>query len=142
MADDRSASTPVRAMLALLACAGILLGLAWVRSAHAQTELLAIYRTSDPVALSQAIPRVDALTSRRFAFYPDTSGRLTKAIVLFGLHHPTEANQILKEVTAEQPENAQAWALMELLDRLSGNAGWVEARRQLLKVDPLFFEVP
>lgn len=142
MVSAQDASTPLRAALAVLACAGILLGLAWVRSAHAQTELLAIYRTSDPVALSQAIPRVDALTSRRFAFYPDTSGRLTKAIVLFGLHHPTEANQILKEVTAEQPENAQAWALMDLLDRLSGNTGWVEARKQLLKVDPLFFEVP
>ena len=142
MVSAQDASTPLRAALAVLACAGILLGLAWVRSAHAQTELLAIYRTSDPVALSHAIPRVDALTSRRFAFYPDTSGRLTKAIVLFGLHHPTEANQILKEVTAEQPENAQAWALMDLLDRLSGNTGWVEARKQLLKVDPLFFEVP
>ena len=142
MVSAQDASTPLRAALAVLACAGILLGLAWVRSAHAQTELLAIYRTSDPVALSQAIPRVDALTSRRFAFYPDTSGRLTKAIVLFGLHHPTVANQILKDVTAEQPQNAQAWALMDLLDRLSGNTGWVEARKQLLKVDPLFFEVP
>ena len=142
MVSAQNASTPVRALLVVLACAGILLGLAWVRSARAQTELLTIYRTSDPVALSQAIPRVDALTSRRFAFYPNTSGRLTKAIVLFGLHHPVEANQILTRVTAEQPENAQAWALIELLDRLSANPGWVEARKQLLKVDPLFFEVP
>ncbi|MSX03290.1 MAG: hypothetical protein F2813_09065 [Actinobacteria bacterium] len=140
---DRADGKPlIRVALVLLSIAAIALGAVWFKSARDQQQISRLYQTNDVVVLANSSAEVSRLANPSLPVYPNSAGRLMEAVVAYRLGNPPKSRAILESVVAREPENAQAWTLLEIVDRFTDLAGAKRARERLLELDPLFGEAP
>jgi hypothetical protein len=100
-------SAPLRAVLALTAlAAAVWLGLSF-RSAHLdqQAANVALAKRASPAAVDEAIRQI----RKARAWQPDAAPKLLEWRLELRRRHRAAADELLKQVVASEPANAEAW---------------------------------
>jgi predicted Zn-dependent protease len=95
--------------VALLACAGFALGIRQVRD---QWEAQRLIGTVAPTAAKAA--RARHLLERASELNPDAQPDLVRAILDLRVHDRPAAQRVLVAITRREPENINAWYLLQI----------------------------
>ena len=125
-----------------MAALGLLLSAVWFVSAQAQRAIVTILSEGQTAVVRSEQRRLPALDRRASLIYLPTETRAAEGAIFFRLGQMARSRAQLKALVSDQPNSAEAWWLLSIVEARSDPAAAAIARLRARQLDPKAFERP